>query len=197
MTETLGASSPPALWEPVSRDHVEVRFAGSGGQGVILMGVILALAATRDHRHVVQTQSYGPEARGGYSRSDVVISSTPVDYPELQDIDILVALSAEAAARYAPLLGRRALFVYDEDEVPGAAAWSSPTAIGLPFARLAIEETGRAQTTNIVALGAVCGLTKVVSEQALEKAVASLAPAGTTDLNLRALRRGLEAGAGR
>jgi len=161
------------------------------------MGVILALAATRDHRHVVQTQSYGPEARGGYSRSDVVISSTPVDYPELQDIDILVALSQEAALRYAPLLGRRGLFVYDEDEVSGAAAWRSPTVIGLPFARLALEETGRAQTTNIVALGAVCGLTRVVSEQALENAVASLVPAGTTDLNLRALRRGLEAGAGR
>ncbi len=56
------------------RDLVEVRFGGSGGQGVILMGVILAMAATRDHRYVVQTQSYGPEARGGYSRSDVIIS---------------------------------------------------------------------------------------------------------------------------
>ena len=197
MTEPLSGSIQLTAWEPVSPDHVEVRFAGSGGQGVILMGVILALAATRDHRHVVQTQSYGPEARGGYSRSDVVISSTPVDYPQLQSIDILVALSAEAAARYASALGRRSLFIYEEDEVSDTGAWPPATTIGLPFARLALEETGRAQTTNIVALGAVCGLTRVVSEQALEKAVVSLVPAGTADLNLRALRRGLEAEAGR
>lgn len=197
MTEALLESGRLISWEPVSRDHLELRFAGSGGQGVILMGVILALAATRDHRHVVQTQSYGPEARGGYSRSDVVISSTPVDYPELQNIDVLVALSAEAASRYAPQLGRRSLLIYEKDEVPDAGAWPVPTAVGLPFARLAQEETGRAQTTNIVALGAVCALTRVVSEQALEKAVVSLVPGGTADLNLRALRRGLEAGAGR
>jgi 2-oxoglutarate ferredoxin oxidoreductase subunit gamma len=197
VTEAVLESGRLFSWEPVSRDHLELRFAGSGGQGVILMGVILALAATRDHRHVVQTQSYGPEARGGYSRSDVVISSTPVDYPELQNIDVLVALSAEAASRYAPQLGRRSLFIYEKDEEPDAGAWPLPTAVALPFARLALEETGRAQTTNIVALGAVCGLTGVVSEQALEKAVVSLVPAGTADLNLRALRRGLEAGAGR
>jgi len=191
---TAAAAASTATWEPVSRDHVEVRFAGSGGQGVILMGVILALAATRDHRHVVQTQSYGPEARGGYSRSDVVVSSTPVDYPELQSIDILVALSREAAVRYAPLLGRRSLFIYDQDEVSDPEAWPLPSAVGVPFARLAVEETGRAQTTNIVALGAVCGLTRVVSEPALEKAVLSLVPPGTEEVNLRALRRGLGAG---
>src|SRR3989304_3464668 len=86
-TSGVAAAAPAGLL--AGRRFLEVRFGGSGGQGVILMGVILALAATRDHRHVIQTQSYGPEARGGYSRSDVIISSRPVDYPELQDIDIL------------------------------------------------------------------------------------------------------------
>ena len=176
--------------------YVEVRFAGSGGQGVILMGVILALAATRDRRHVVQTQSYGPEARGGYSRSDVVISRTPVDYPELQGIDLLVALSGEGAARYAHLLNRNGVFIYDQDEVSSLPALPTTTvSVGVPFARLALEETGRAQTTNILALGAVCGITGVVSQEALEKAALSLVPAGTEDLNLRAMRRGFVAGA--
>lgn len=175
-----------------ARDYVEVRFAGSGGQGVILMGVILALAATRDRRHVVQTQSYGPEARGGYSRSDVVIANAPVDYPELQGVDLLVALSAEGAARYARLLNRRSVFIYDEDEVTEPPVVPPSTVShGVPFARLAMEETGRTQTTNILALGAVCGLTGVVSEAALEKAVLSLVPPGTEDVNLRALQRGL------
>lgn len=175
-----------------SRDYVEVRFAGSGGQGVILMGVILALAATRDRRHVVQTQSYGPEARGGYSRSDVIIASSPIDYPQLQGIDLLVALSAEAVSRYARLLNRQSVFIYDEDEVADISALPASTrAFGVPFARLALEETGRTQTTNILALGTVCGLTEVVSEASLEKAALSLVPSGSQDVNLRALRRGL------
>lgn len=180
-----------------ARDYVEVRFAGSGGQGVILMGVILALAATRDRRHVVQTQSYGPEARGGYSRSDVVIANAPIDYPQIQGIDLLVALSAEAAARYVHMLSRNSVFIYDEDEVTDLSALpSTTTALGVPFARLALEETGRAQTTNILALGAVCGLTGVVSQASLEKAALSLVPPGTEELNLRALRRGLGEHAG-
>jgi 2-oxoglutarate ferredoxin oxidoreductase subunit gamma len=179
------------------RQYVEVRFGGSGGQGVILMGVILALAATRDRRQVVQTQSYGPEARGGYSRSDVVISRTPIDYPQVQGIDLLVALSGEAAVRYAQMLKRDSVFIYEQDEVPAMPLVPpTTTMVGLPFTRLALEETGRSQTTNILTLGAVCGLTRVVSEIALEKAVLSLVPPGTEDLNLRALRRGLEAGAG-
>ena len=82
-----------------TRDLVEVRFGGSGGQGVILMGVILAMAGARDHRFVVQTQSYGPEARGGYSRSDVIISDSPIDYPELEQADLLVALSQDCGRR--------------------------------------------------------------------------------------------------
>ncbi|MHB8869445.1 MAG: 2-oxoacid:acceptor oxidoreductase family protein [Thermoleophilia bacterium] len=178
-----------------ARDYVEVRFAGSGGQGVILMGVILALAATRDRRHVVQTQSYGPEARGGYSRSDVIIANKPVDYPQLQGIDLLVALSAQAVSRYAHLLNRQGIFIYDEDEVADLSALPASThAHGVPFSRLALEETGRTQTTNILALGAVCGITGVVSAASLEKAALSLVPPGTEDVNLRALRRGLRVG---
>jgi 2-oxoglutarate ferredoxin oxidoreductase subunit gamma len=178
------------------RPYLEVRFAGSGGQGVILMGVILALAATRDRRHVVQTQSYGPEARGGYSRSDVVISRSPVDYPQIQGIDLLVALSGEAAGRYAHLLNANSVFIYDQDEMVELPSLPpSTTAVGIPFARLALEATGRSQTTNILALGAVRGITGVVTEGALEKAVLSLVPPGTDEVNLKALRRGFEAAA--
>lgn len=172
------------------RDFVEVRFGGSGGQGVILMGVILAVAATRDHRHVVQTQSYGPEARGGYSRSDVIISSRPVDYPQLLGIDLLVALSDEAAHRYVLALRAAGVFLFDSDEVRDPPLVPGPT-YGIPFTRLALEVTGRAQTANILTLGSVVGLTGVVSVPSLERSVLGMVPPGTEELNLAAMRRGL------
>ena len=172
------------------RRFLEVRFGGSGGQGVILMGVILALAATRDHRHVIQTQSYGPEARGGYSRSDVIISSRPVDYPQLLGIDLLVALSDEAAHRYAGMLKPAGVCIYDSEMVPDPPAFPCET-FGIPFTQLALEQTGKAQTANILTLGAVVGLTGVVSEGSLEKAVLSLVPKGSEEVNAKAMRFGL------
>lgn len=170
-------------------EFVEVRFGGSGGQGVILMGVILAVAATRDHKHVVQTQSYGPEARGGYSRSDVIIARTPVEYPQLLAVDLLVALSDEAAHKYVAALNKKGTFIYDSENVPDPPRVPGPS-YGVPFTRLATEATGRAQTANILTLGAVVSLTEVVSRESLEKSVLGLVPAGTEELNLRAVRAG-------
>ncbi|MCZ7663346.1 MAG: 2-oxoacid:acceptor oxidoreductase family protein [Thermoleophilia bacterium] len=167
-----------------------MRFGGSGGQGVILMGVILAVAATRDHRQVVQTQSYGPEARGGYSRSDVIIARSPVDYPQLIGLDLLVALSDEAAHRYGGLLRPGGVFIFDSEMVPDPPALKRAS-FGIPFTKLALEETGRAQTANILTLGAVAGLTGVVSQASLEKAVLSMVPPGTEEVNLKALGCGL------
>ena len=172
------------------RDFLEVRFGGSGGQGVILMGVILAVAATRDHRHVIQTQSYGPEARGGYSRSDVIISDRHIDYPELLGIDLLVALSDEAAHHYVSALRSTGVFLFDSDEVHDPPLLPGPS-YGVPFTRLAVEVTGRAQTANILTLGAVVGLTGVVSAASLEQSVLGMVPPGTEELNLAAMRRGL------
>jgi 2-oxoglutarate ferredoxin oxidoreductase subunit gamma len=173
-----------------SRELVEVRFGGSGGQGVILMGVILAMACTRDHRYVVQTQSYGPEARGGYSRSDVIIADAPIDYPEIERADLLVALSQAAADEYIGVLRPDGVLVYDSENV-GALPSFPGDKFGIPFTRLAREETGRAQTANILTLGAVAGITGVVTTESLRKAVLAMVPAGTEDMNGKALARGL------
>jgi 2-oxoglutarate ferredoxin oxidoreductase subunit gamma len=172
------------------RDLVEVRFGGSGGQGVILMGVILAMAATRDHRYVVQTQSYGPEARGGYSRSDVIISDRPIDYPELEHADLLVALSQEAVSAYARLLRPGGILIYDSENVTDPPRIAGTT-FGVPFTQLAVEATGRRQTANILTLGAVAGMTGVVSVESLRKAVMGMVPKGTEEVNTEALVRGL------
>jgi len=154
------------------------------------MGVILAMAAARDHRYVVQTQSYGPEARGGYSRSDVIISDSQIDYPELQGIDLLVVLSQAAADHYVGLLRATGVFVFDAERVASPPRFRGPS-YGVPFVRLAVEETGREQVANVLTLGAVVALTGVVSAQSLRQAVADVVPKGTEEWNERALSRGL------
>ncbi|OFW61276.1 MAG: hypothetical protein A2133_10855 [Actinobacteria bacterium RBG_16_64_13] len=154
------------------------------------MGLILAVAANHDHRCVVQTESYGPEARGGHSRSDVIISDTAIDYPTLDSADLLVALSQEAADGYTRSLRREGILMYDSGKVTNPPSFPGMT-IGVPFTRLATEETGRPQTTNVLTLGAVVGITGVVSVESLTKAVMEAVPAGTTEVNARALARGL------
>jgi 2-oxoglutarate ferredoxin oxidoreductase subunit gamma len=172
------------------REFVEVRFGGSGGQGVVLMGIILAVAANHDRRSVVQTESYGPEARGGYSRSDVIISNSPIDYPKLDHADLLVALSQDSADGYVKTLRKDGIFIYDSDHVKAVPAFNGLT-FGIPLTHLALEETGRAQTTNVLTLGAVVGITGVVSVEAIRKAVLEAVPPGTKEINSKALARGL------
>lgn len=181
----------PRSWDLMAgRDFTEVRFGGSGGQGVILMGMILATAATIDHRRVVQTESYGPEARGGYSRSDVIISNDAVDYPEVEKADLLVAISQSAATEYIGSLRPDGIFIYDSDQVTDPPLFRGTT-FAVPFTSMAVEETGRRQTANILTLGAVVAITGVVSVDALQKAVMGKVPPGTEELNSRALARGL------
>lgn len=196
-----GAAQVPADTAPAperagllaARDFIEVRFGGSGGQGVILMGVVLAMAVARDHRYVVQTQSYGPEARGGYSRSDVIISDRPIDYPELERADLLITLSQDAVNEYARLLRPDGILIYDSENVTELPPFKG-SSFGVPFTRLAVEETGRQQTTNILTLGVVTGITGVVSVESLRKAVGGMVPAGTEEVNGKALNRGLALG---
>ncbi len=176
------------------RSFVEVRFGGSGGQGVLLMGVVLAVAANHDHRSVVQTETYGPEARGGSSRSDVIISDQAIDYPKLDSADLLLALSVPAANNFIKSLRRTGVFIYDSGLIKEPPAFAGTT-VGIPFSRLAKEEIGRVQTANSLALGAVVGLSGIVSVDSLRKAIIEAVPAGTEDINAKALARGLQAAA--
>jgi len=172
-------------------DRVEIRLAGEGGQGMILAGIILAeAAAIYDNKNAVQTQSYGPEARGGASRAEVVIADGEIDHPEVLLADALVALSQEACDKYANNLKKDGLLIVDEEKV---TRLPSNEAIKLPISKLAVDSTGRAITANVVALGALVGLTGVVSKDALERAVAARAPKGTEEMNHKALEAGFEA----
>jgi 2-oxoglutarate ferredoxin oxidoreductase subunit gamma len=171
-------------------ERCEVRLAGTGGQGVILAGIMLAEAAVRDGKNAVQTQSYGPEARGGASRSEVVISDAEIHYPQVIEADIMLCLSQEACDRYSGRLRKGGLLIIDADHITRAP---TTRAARIALTQLAQETTGRELTANVVGLGVLAGLTGIVSRQSLEEAVQARAPQGTQEMNLKALAAGYEA----
>jgi 2-oxoglutarate ferredoxin oxidoreductase subunit gamma len=172
-------------------DRYEIRLSGSGGQGLILAGIILAEAAgIYDGRFVVQTQSYGPEARGGVSRSDVIVSDEEIDYPKAIKFDMLVAMNQKSCDQYFPDLKPTGILMVDSNfvsEVPTEGA------VTIPFTRIAKEKTGKQFVANIVFLGALTQFCPVVSEKAMETAVLGRVPKGTEGLNRTALEAGIEA----
>jgi 2-oxoglutarate ferredoxin oxidoreductase subunit gamma len=171
--------------------RTQIRLAGEGGQGMILAGIILAeAAAIYEGKQVTQTQSYGPESRGGASRSEVVICDGEIDHPEVLCPDIDVALSQEAYNKFAKSIGPGGLLIVDEDGVKTSPNFEG---IKIPIARIAHETTGRGITANTVALGVLVGLTNIVSRDAIEKAVAARAPKGTEEMNHKALQAGFSA----
>jgi 2-oxoglutarate ferredoxin oxidoreductase subunit gamma len=173
------------------QDRYEIRLAGEGGQGVVLAGIILAeAAAIYDGKNVVQTQSYGPEARGGASKAEVIISSREIDYPKVISADVLVAMSQEACDRYTSGLNKNGLLIVDAEKVGRVPA---ARAVRVPITRLAAEATGQTITANVVALGLLVGLYPVVTRAAIEKAVIARAPRGTEEMNRAALQAGLAA----
>ncbi len=168
-------------------ERVEIRLAGEGGQGVILAGIILAEAATLEGKQVVQVQNYGPEARGGASTSDVIIADQEIDYPAVLQANILVALNQTAFRQFSASVRPDGWILVDEDRVD---AHDTPGLVRLPLARLAFETSGRTIAANLVALGALAGLTEVVSRAALEKAMRQRVPPGTQEMNCKALEAG-------
>lgn len=172
---------------------VEIRLSGTGGQGLILAGIILAEAAgVYEGKHVVQTQSYGPEARGGASRSDVIISDEDILFPEVEAADVLLCLSQEAYSRYSKRVRPGGLTVVDPLFVdPGERR---DVRIERVEATRTADALGRRIAANVVALGALAGLTGVVGYESLEAAVLARAPRGTEEFNRRALSAGYELG---
>ncbi len=172
-------------------DRLEIRLAGSGGQGLILAGLILAEAVgIHEGKFVTQTQSYGPEARGGASKSEVVVSDQEIDYPQAEQPDILLCMNQTACDMYVFDVKPGGTLIVDSSLVHHL-----PTTrlIALPFTKIAREEVGREMMANIVALGALITLAGVVSPKSLEKAVLARVPKGTGELNKKALKAGIKA----
>jgi 2-oxoglutarate ferredoxin oxidoreductase subunit gamma len=175
----------------VNENRTEIRLAGEGGQGMILAGIILAeAAAIYDGLQVVQSQSYGPEARGGASKSEVILSHSAIDFPKVIQADVVIALSQEANDKYGNGLKENGILIVDAVQVTQRVP---ANAIRLPITRIARDTTGREITTNTVALGILVGLTGIVSPDAIRKAVSVRAPRGTGEMNLAALEAGFQA----
>jgi 2-oxoglutarate ferredoxin oxidoreductase subunit gamma len=173
----------------------EVLFSGFGGQGVILASVILGrAAAVYENLYAVQTQSYGPESRGGASRAEVVISDEPIDYPKTIHPDYAVFFSQEAYSKYLRTVKEGATVIVEKDLVPhrDLEFEKKLNVIALPLTEIAEETTGLSLTMNILTLGILVGVTGIVSREAIEKAVRDAVPRGTEEINLKALKRGFE-----
>ncbi|MEQ2129240.1 2-oxoacid:acceptor oxidoreductase family protein [Caldanaerobacter subterraneus KAk] len=171
---------------------LEIRLGGSGGQGLILAGIILAEAAILDGKVSVQSQSYGPEARGGSSKAEVIISDGPIIYPKVLKPDVLLALTSSAYKSYKEDVKETGLIIVDDSvEVEKE---SKVKTLKFPILRTAQEVVGKAYVANIVSLGVIAELTKIVSEESLEKAVLKRVPAGTEELNRKALEEGFKLG---
>lgn len=169
----------------------EIKIAGFGGQGVILSGVILANAAgIHEDKEVAQTQSYGPESRGGACRCEVVISDEEIDYIKPLDPDALVAMSQPALDKYLAEVDRtRAAILVDSSlvsKIPDGVARLYP----IPMTDLAEIRMGKKIVANMVMLGALAAITGVVSYDALVDSVRETVPKKTVDLNLAALQEG-------
>jgi 2-oxoglutarate ferredoxin oxidoreductase subunit gamma len=172
--------------------RIDIRIAGFGGQGVILAGLLLGRAAViYDKKKAVQTQSYGAEARGGAARSEVVIADEPIDYPRVISADILIAMSQEAVNRYFENLKPGATVIVDADLVSKVPVRQDIKIYKVPATNIATKEFGNQIVANMIMLGALVGLTNVVSQTAIRAAVMEGAPKGTEKLNIAALEKGL------
>jgi len=174
--------------------RLEIRIAGFGGQGIIRTGMMLAMAACiHGNRNAVQTESYGPESRGGACKSEVVISDEEIDFPKVVDPDVLVAMSQEAYNTYIDTVKKGGTVLLDPDLVQKQKAKSGIRVFRVPATRMA-EELGKAIVANVVMLGAFASLTRLVDAEALKKSVLDTIPKGTEKLNLAAFEKGYDYG---
>ena len=181
------AVSAVGAGKPAKSGRMELRLAGSGGQGVILASVILAEAAVIAGKYTAQSQSYGPEARGGACRAETLISDTPIGFTKVQNPTFLMTLTEASFEKYAKNLPEGCVLLADEG-VQGAA--ERPGAVIRPILRTARETVGKTQCANIVAIGCINEMLHIVDRDSLAKAVAMHVPAGTEKMNLTALAEG-------
>ena len=170
----------------------EIRLSGAGGQGLILVGKILAeAAAIYDEKNATQSQSYGPEARGGASRSEVIISDDDIDYPKATNIDLLLAMTQEAVDKYAKDVKENGIVIVDSSFVKQNPDGNFKV-YSYPITNYAEDEIGKKIVAYIIALGAIVKLSGIISENAVINAIRARVPKGTEDLNIKAFKFGIE-----
>lgn len=168
---------------------MEIRLAGSGGQGIILATIILAEAAIEAGKYTAQSQSYGPEARGGMCKAEVVIDEEPIGYTKVENPTFLMALTQESLDKYTKSIDKNCLVLVDSSlTVPEILDPKNVTKV--PILETAVKGVGKAFTANIVAVAAINALLGLVDYKDLRTAVLSHVPKGTEEINEKALKLG-------
>jgi 2-oxoglutarate ferredoxin oxidoreductase subunit gamma len=174
--------------------RTEIRLAGFGGQGIIRSGLMLSMAACiYSDKNAVQTQSYGPESRGGSCKSEVVIADGEIDFPKVDDPDILMIMSQEAYHKYVTIAKKNATILVDPDMVTERKDPPDAKIYDIPATKIA-EKMGKTIVANVVMLGALIAITNIVTPEAMKKAVLRNIPKGTEELNVTAFEKGYEYG---
>jgi 2-oxoglutarate ferredoxin oxidoreductase subunit gamma len=174
----------------------EIRIAGFGGQGVILSAIVLGKAASiYENGFATMTQNFGPEARGGACSAQLVLSDSPALYPYVTRPDIMVVMSQEAYNRFAPELKPEGMLIVEEDLVRVSDLKGDPKVYSIPATRIA-EELGKRMVLNSVMVGFFTAVTKLLTADAVRKAVADSVPPSFRELNLKAFEKGYEYGNG-
>jgi 2-oxoglutarate ferredoxin oxidoreductase subunit beta len=175
-------------------ERYEIRLTGSGGQGLVLAGIMLAEATIKQGRNAVHSQSYGPEARGGASRSEVVLSDGDINFPEVIAPDVLLAMTQQAADKFSPGVKPEGIILLDSTFVAQAPEVDATKVFCYPITGFARERLGNPLVGNVLALGILARLTGKMSLAALESTVRARVPAGVVDLNVKALQEGYAIG---
>jgi 2-oxoglutarate ferredoxin oxidoreductase subunit gamma len=174
--------------------RVEIKFAGFGGQGIIKSGIIIAAAACiHGGKNAVQTQSYGPESRGGACKSEVVISEENIDFPKVVEPDVLVVMSQHAYNEYVENVKSGGTIIMDPDMIPHEVDVKNAKVYRVPATKIA-EELGKKIVANIVMLGAFVAITGILDANAVKESIKENIPKGTEELNLKAFEQGYEHG---
>ncbi len=174
-------------------NQFEVRLSGSGGQGLILAGMILSEAVLLEGKRAAQSQSFEPVSRGGFSRSDVIISGERVEYPLATSLDVLLILDQQAVEESQPLVKPGGIIVVDSQRVPSPPA-SAARLYSLPMVETAVA-LGNIRSANMVSLGAIVALSGICKAESLESAVRARSPKGFLEVNIAALNEGHRLGA--
>ncbi len=170
--------------------RIEVRMSGSGGQGVIMGTIILAEAAFEDGKQVAQCQSYGPEARGGSSKAETIISDSKIHYTKVKLPDLLLSLTQQSFDKYLPYIKDGTIIVVDSSiEVPEETK-KAHKVFSLPILDAAAEVIRNKMSANIISCGVINAILHVADWDAVEHAVLNHVPRGTEESNLNALHYG-------
>ena len=171
---------------------IQVRFAGLGGQGILLMGEILGEAAVLDKKYVGQTASYGSEARGSACRSDVVISESWIDYPEVTEADVLACMSQGTYEQLSKKVNPSGGVIFYDAQMVKVTPSLPAKQVSIPATEKAFREFNNRMVANIVLLGAVAKAVGLVKEESLLKSLANRVPPAFLDLNQKAVRLGFD-----